>query len=326
MPRPPSPLPPELGLAFSNATARAAGVTAKRLRARDLEAPFHGARLRRPSAIAGAIDLGPLSADRAERVAVLRNCLAYRTVAPAHTFFAGRTAAVLWGLPLSHGDLLEVGVHDPVRAPRGRGIHGIKVRPAFAPIRDMDGLRLTSPAATWAMLGRELDVRELIVVGDAVVRVPRDERGMLRPDLQLATIEQLRRAVDAGARRGVARLRDALDEVRVGSASPLETEYRLDAASAGLPEPTLDTEIRSASGALLGITEVAYPRYRTLVEIEGDHHRTDQRQWDRDIEKYAAYVAEGWEVVRITARHIRGRDPRAVEMVSATLTRRGWAR
>ena len=162
------------------------------------------------------------------------------------------------------------------------------------------------------MLGRELSMRELVVVGDAIVKIPRDHRGRLQPEQQLATIEQLRRAVKAGHRRGVAKLREALAHIRVGSSSPLETEYRLDAAAAGLPEPELDVEIRDAGGSLCGITEVVYPEYRTLVEIEGDHHRTDQQQWDRDIEKYAAYVAAGWEVVRLTSRHIRGPHPRAV--------------
>ena len=93
---------------------------------------------------------------------------------------------------------------------------------------------------------------------------------------------------------------------------------------AGLPEPELDVEIRDASGSLCGITEIVYRKYRTLVEIEGDHHRTDQQQWDRDIEKYAAYVAEGWEVVRLTSRHIRGSHPRAVAIVREVLKRRGW--
>ena len=83
-------------------------------------------------------------------------------------------------------------------------------------------------------------------------------------------------------------------------------------------------EIRDTAGSLCGITEIVYPEYRTLVEIEGDHHRTDQKQWDRDIEKYATYVAEGWEVVRLTSRHIRGPHPRAVAIVRDVLKRRGW--
>jgi hypothetical protein len=174
------------------------------------------------------------------------------------------------------------------------------------------------------MLGAELGVRDLVVLGDSIVRVPRSDRGVLLPDECLGTIAELDHAVAAGRRVGIAKLRDALHLIRVGSASPLETEYRLDAAEAGLPDPELDVEIRDGGGKLLGISEVVYRRCRTVVEIEGDHHRTDRRQWNHDIDKYAAYAAEGWEVVRLTSQHIRGPQPRAVGVVRSVLLRRGW--
>ena len=60
-----------------------------------------------------------------------------------------------------------------------------------------------------------------------------------------------------------------------------------------------------------------------LVEVEGDHHRTDRRQWDRDIEKYNAYAALGWEVVRLTSTHVRGAK-RGVSLVRDALLRNGW--
>ncbi len=347
MPQPPSPLPDDLGDAFTRAGALAAGVTARRLRAKDLESPFHGVRQRAEPQIAPATEStpkpegaatsdvdgaaddarpdAPLARDRAARKAVLQKARAYREVMSPDAFFVGRSAAVAYGVPVEHGDELEVGVRAPSTAPRGRGIRGIKVKPALVHVREHEGLRVSSPASTWAMLARELSVRELVTVGDAIVRIPRDDGGRPQPDRQLATIEQLRLAVEAGPRRrGVAKLREALMHIRVGSSSPLETEYRLDAATAGLPEPELDVVIRDRVGDLLGITEIVYRRYRTLVEIEGDHHRTDKKQWDRDIEKYAAYVAEGWEVVRLTSRHIRGGSPHAVTIVRDVLTRRGW--
>lgn len=196
--------------------------------------------------------------------------------------------------------------------------------PHLVTIQQKDGLAVASPASTWAMLAGELSVRELVIIGDAIVRVPRDDWGAAHPEAALATTEQLRDAIAAGPRRGIRKLRQAIELVRVGSASPLETEYRLDADAAGLPDPELDVEIFDADGRRIGITEVVYRRYRVLVEIEGDHHRTSRRQWERDIEKYAAYVAAGWEVVRLTSSHIRGRRPRAVEIVRAALVRHGW--
>jgi hypothetical protein len=142
------------------------------------------------------------------------------------------------------------------------------------------------------------------------------------PGERLATLEQLERAASAGRRVGVERLRQALPQIRVGSASPLETEFRLDAAAGGLPDPELDVEIRDGRGRLLGISELVYRRFRVVVEVEGDHHRTDRSQWVRDIDKYNAYAAAGWEVVRLTAAHVRGEDARAVRIVREALQRR----
>ena len=58
-----------------------------------------------------------------------------------------------------------------------------------------------------------------------------------------------------------------------GGMSPLETDVRLDAAAAGLPEPLLDAEIRDERGCLVGVADAAYRAERVLVEVEGDHHR-----------------------------------------------------
>ncbi|KAA9111554.1 hypothetical protein [Microbacterium rhizomatis] len=324
MSRPPSPLPPGLGASFARREAVAAGVTERRLRAKDLETPFRGVRARPEKAIVDTDEDDPLAADRRTRRRVLRLAQAYTHVMPAHAFFAARTAAVIYRAPIAHGDDLDVGVHVPARSIRRRGVRGIKVERKLATIREFDGLRLSSPASTWAMLASELSVRELVIVGDGLVRVPRDDRGVRRPLAQLTDIEQLRRAMAAGRRPGVSRLREAVELIRVGSSSPLETEYRLDAAASGLPDPELDVDIMCTRGRRLGITEIAYRGWKVLVEIEGDHHRTSRKQWNRDIEKYAAYVAEGWEVIRLTSAHIRGADPKASAIVREVLYRRGW--
>ncbi|MBD3941825.1 hypothetical protein IF188_08980 [Microbacterium sp. NEAU-LLC] len=296
------------------------------MRATDLDRPFHGVRGRPPAPKTDDRrddEPAPTRWDAARAVEKLK-AQAFATVMPPQMFFAGRTAAVLQGAPIDPGDQIVVGVLAPDRAPRATGVRGVKVASKLAFVHTHDGLRMTTPASTWAMLGAELSTRELVALGDWFVRVPRDERGRLQPGLQLATIDHLERAVEAGRRVGVAKLRDALPLIRVGSSSPLETEFRIDAAAGGLPEPALDVEIRDAAGTLLGITEVVYRDQRVGVEVEGDHHRTSRAQWERDIDKYASYAAEGWEVVRLTSKQIRGARPTAVAIVRAALVRRGW--
>ncbi|MEV8271820.1 hypothetical protein [Microbacterium sp. NPDC077184] len=322
MPVAPRPLPDGLGPAFSCGDARAAGVSPKRLRAKDLAAPFRGVRTV-PDAEAPASGIDPLARQREVRERTRRLASAYAEIMPAHAVFAGRTAAVLLGAPVDPGPDLVVAVPDPMRAPRRRGIRGVKVSRDLARTATVDHLRVTDPPSTWAMLGAELDVRELIIVGDAFVRVPRDLSGHRMPHARLATIDDLGAALAAGRRIGARKLRTALALIREGSASPLETDYRLDATAAGLPDADLDVDVRDHRGRLVGISEFVYPDFRTIVEIEGDHHRVDRAQWDRDIEKYAAYAALGWEVVRLTARHVRHRRT-AVAIVDDVLRRRGW--
>ena len=325
MPAPPRPLPPSLDTVFSYAAAREAEASARRMRARDLEAPHRGVRRRVDTdAAPPALDTAPLARDRATRARVLRDARGYAVIMPTPAFFAGRTAAILYGLPVPPGPELDVAVVPPTRAPRVRGVRARTLRAGYASVRTLDGLRVASPASAWAMLGSELSERELVRMGDAIVRIPRDDRGRPRPELRLATLDELLAALEVGRRTGAPRLRRALARIRVGAMSPLETDARLNVTDAGLPEPELDVEIRDSGRRLLGIADGRWMRYRVLIEVEGDHHRTDRRQWTRDIEKHAAYAAEGYETVRLTGLQIRRHPAQGVSLVREALTRGGW--
>lgn len=323
MPRTPRPLPAHLGTAFTCADAMADGVTSGRLRGRDLERPFRGARLLPTGAL---LDDGPLAIDRRKRDRVRLRAAAARGILTPHAALAGLTAAAVWGAPLPDefdpdDDLCLITPH-PHRAPRGRGVRGREVRSHLFSTEERDGLRVTSPASTWALLGGELSPRWLTIIGDHLVRIPRSDRGAAQPHLQLASPQLLERALREPGRRHRAGLEAAFAGIRVGSASRLETEYRLDAAAAGLPELELDVEIRNALGRLLGIADGVYARFGIIVEIEGDHHRTSRAQWNRDIDRFAAFAAQGWEVIRLTGARVRGGT--AVAVVARALRRHGW--
>ena len=328
MPTQPRALPDTIGAQFTAADALAAGVSRRRLRARDLVAPFHGVR-RTASSIADqaeedAADTEPYPLARRERRRVLNDARAYQLIQPQGSFICGRSAAVLYGAPVANTGALEVGTVAPRRAPRGKNVRGRKIAQHLIGTRVHEGLLLSDPASTWAMLCRDLTERELVQVGDWMVRSPRDRFGTPHPEQQLATLEQLRQAAAAGSRPpGTKRLRIAAESVRVGSSSVLETDFRLDAAAAGLPEPSLDVEIR-IEGRLLGISEIVYKPYRLVVETEGDHHRTDRKQWHRDIAKYRAYEAAGMQVLRLTSFDLRGDRPDGIRLVAEALRRRGW--
>lgn len=243
-------------------------------------------------------------------------------------FFVGLTAVALRELPLPTGfdpeAPLSVAMPSPGRAPRVAGIDGHRVSARLVIGQEHRGLRVTAPADLWASLGGVLSERELIILGDAIVRVPRDRFGEHQPDERLATIAEL----ESSARRPRRRHRDALlralQRVRVGSMSALETDYRLAADDDGLPEPELDLDVLDASGRRIGIGDVCYRRWGVIVEIEGRHHGTSNAQWDRDLDKYAAYAEAGVELVRLGSKQVRGHQARGPAIVRAVLRRRGW--
>lgn len=311
-----SDIPPALGDVFRVGHARALGVTHARLRARDLDSPFWGVRTGAERADAETTD-----AEARRRV------LDYVPRMVPGSFFTHISAAVLWRIPVpvAPDEPVHIGVHAPHRQPRGSGVRGHKLLPELALLRDLDGVSVACPASTWAQLASMLSMRDLVAVGDAIVRVPRLHGGLPGdPASALGTIEQLQAAIDAGRRVGIDKLREALPLIRPGASSRPETHLRLDLDDGVLPAPALDFEVRDDAGRLLGITEIAYPEFRVAVEYEGDHHRTSKDQWNRDIEKQRAYAAAGWAMVRLTSEHLYGGGIPARTLVRAALRRAGW--
>lgn len=346
MPRRPSPLPETLGQEFSVRAAVEDGVARRRLRGSDLDVPFRGARARpRPPETTPPHDASPLAIEaKGLRAQIVRLAAAFATIAPPGWFFSHVTAAVLWGLPLPLRVLravihetkvdaattlpprgLDVAVLGRRRGSKATGLRGHQLKATMASVRTHDGRQVADPATTWVLLAEVLTVDELVKVGDAIVNIPR-KKGMKRgsPSDALATIEQLEAAMLAGRRRGIAKLREALRLIRVGSASPGETDIRLACGRAGLPEPELDVDVFGPDGEPVGYTEIAYPDYRLLIEYEGDHHRVDRDQWNRDIEKHAACAAAGQTVLRLTSRHVYPNADPAVVRIREALLRAGW--
>lgn len=350
MPRPPKLLPVQLGNSFSVRAARDADVSYRRLRHTDLATPFYGARMLaaktggESDAAHGPHDESPQAAEARHLTAeIVSLAYALAQVAPPDWFFCHVTAAVLWKLPVplrllratlktTHRDGrpvpprgIDVGVIAPRRAPKAAGTRGREFSGRLTTVRVVDDLRVSSPASTWAMLAAELTLDELIELGDAIVRIPR-RQGMVRGTESdaLATIDELVRAANAPYRRHADKLAAALALIRVGSSSAAETRTRLAFSRAGLPEPELDYDVYAEDGTPIGFTEFAYPKFHLLVEYEGDHHRTDRKQWQRDIDKHAACFEAGWHVERLTAASVYPSTRPAVDRVRAALIRGGW--
>lgn len=300
-------LPDGLGAAFDVATARALGVSRGRLRSGDLRAPFHGVRVAAGgSAPAPPPDESPWDRQRRERVTRARE---YAPRLHSGHFFSHQTAASIWGAPLplelvggapaSGDDLaLHVCARGDVPLPRAAGVVGHRVRESMISTQRRDGLVVASPASTWASLGA-LPVSHLVALGDYFCRRWRAGHGRPQPDrLPLATVRELRAALEAGRRLGAKRLRGALELIREDAWSPRESQLRCLIVGAGLPEPELNVDVFDDHGRFLGCVDLGYPDRRVAVEYHGFVHA---RQWSRDVERAAALRAAGWTVIEVTA-------------------------
>lgn len=270
MPRRPSPLPVPLdSVPFVVAEGLAAGASARRLRAGDLESSFHGVR-------------APVGTSAAR---------AYAARMPPHERFTHTTAAVLLGLRMPQAFAereLHVGAAAPHRAPRTAGVSGHRV-PEAAPTTLVDGLRVSPPVETWIQCAALLGVDDLIVMGDGLV-----SRHGAR-----ATLAELERAVRAHkGNRGAARLALTLPQIRAGTDSAMETVLRLVIVRAGFPEPEVNGKIRNEYGAVIAHGDLVYRREKVLLEYEGGGH-WEPRQFVRDIQRLDDLMEDGWRVIRV---------------------------
>lgn len=296
--RPATPLPAALrGNAFTTHTAKH-GFGEGRLRGPDLERPFHGIR----SAVA--------------LITVSDSARALQIGLPDHAFFCTVTAAAIMQIPLpwrlSRDASLHVGVPSPKRACRVVGATGHKLQLGDNDLRDWLGLRLTTPARTWCDLAAILDVENLVAAGDHIIHHP----------YPLATRAELEAAAARhSAKRGRARLGEALTLLDENSESPPESFIRVTIVRAGIMGLCANYPIKDARGRTFARADLCFPEHRVIFEYHGDYHRKEPDRWRKDITRVARLSASGWHVVEIAADQLDDRHM-LLQLVRDTLTLR----
>jgi hypothetical protein len=122
--------------------------------------------------------------------------------------------------------------------------------------------------------------------------------------------------------RGLRRLQDVLPLVDGGAASPRETWLRLLFIDAGLPTPATQIPVYDDS-QFVAMLDMGWEDYKVAAEYDGDQHRTDRRQFVKDINRLAKTQDLGWHVVRVVNEH---RPGDVISRVYHALTRRGYRR
>src|SRR3954447_14495044 len=204
--------------------------------------------------------------------------------------FSHVTAGALHGLPLSYAMERDDRLHvtGPLDTRRMRR-PGIVAHRAFHPreVVDVDALRVVGLADTWVDFGelvgrgKPAGLDDLVVIGDAVAT----RLGSVRP-LRAALMRRVRP-------RGKATLLEALEEVRVGSASPRETLARLMLVRCGLPEPALDSPVRDPAGRLLGIADLLWEEEAVAGEYQGEEFHGGEEERARDATRRRRFESRG---------------------------------
>ena len=187
---------------------------------------------------------------------------------------------------------------------------------------EVNGVRVTSPARTWADCAANLPMIDGLVMADQAIRHPWPEwEGRSVPLATPAELEQaLRRK---GPARGVRRAREALGFARVGADSPPETRLRYAFHLAGLPEPDVNVAVVDDHGRVLFRPDLRFPQYKVAVQYDGAPH-SDPLRIRKDVRRQEATEEEGWLQVVITADHMHSAAAPAVRKTVRALRSRGW--
>jgi hypothetical protein len=278
---------------FSRAEARAAGI-----RLREILGPqFH--KILYDSYVSSAVPITTrLRAEAALRISV------------PGSYISHHTAAELWGGVVPACSDIHITVTGEAPRSRRQGIkaHATTRSPMTSTIHN---LRVTSPAQTFLDLAGSLDLVDLVVLGDSLVKAKR------------VTPEELTTAASVWDGAGAARARRAARFVRKGVDSPKETRVRMLLVLAGLPEPTVNVIIRNPDGSWRMRFDLSYPGLKLIIEYDGRQHSENSSQWRRDLSRREELDRLGWRLIVVTSDDLRDAPEAVLHRVREALVDRG---
>nr|WP_246405803.1 endonuclease domain-containing protein [Modestobacter versicolor] len=209
----------------------------------------------------------------------------------------GRSAAVLWGVPLAGDD-------DPVELSLPSGARQVRVAGVRVRRRDLAPpevtrrarLAVTTPEATAVDLAASLPDDEGVVAVDMVVGSGTADLTRVRAVAAGRTGPGSRRA------RTVCALADGL------AGSPQETRLRMVLVRSPPPAPVAQFGVL-VDGRFVARVDFGWPARRVALEYDGLWH-AEPGQFRRDRERLNRLTAAGWRVVFATAADLR--DPTAL--------------
>lgn len=152
------------------------------------------------------------------------------------------------------------------------------------------GMRTTTAARTAVDLACRYPQGVAVAALDSLVRAT-----------QLALSDVAELASRHPGMRGIRRAHAALDLVDAGAQSPKETWLRLLLVRAGLPRPATQVMVHNGDFVALAYIDMGWEDLMVGVEYDGDQHRSDRRQYLKDIKRLEMLEGMGWLIVRVVA-------------------------
>jgi very-short-patch-repair endonuclease len=254
-----------------------------RLRSGDIQHPFQGVNV-----VGSALPT------------LLARCRALAAKLPADTRFCGPTAAILQGLPLptrlEKSLIVHVAVTRGTRTLVGRGIRGHTYLRTPDDTRMWNGLAISSPERVWCELATELDLGDLVAVGDHLVH----------RDLPATSIAALGRAIEVWpGRRGMRMLVEAHPLLSERSESRKESQLRVIVKIGGILGVRANYEIRTSSGFTYR-GDLAIPERKLIIEYQSGFHNSPEA-FRADMTRISRLAMDGWYVMQVNSDDLR--DP-----------------
>jgi very-short-patch-repair endonuclease len=285
--KPRIPLPYPLTITpFTTRQGSEIGLSERRMRGRDLSAPYPGIRtIRAPES-------------------VIEHARALHLRLPSDAFFSSITAALIHGAPLSFEHERSTSLHVarpiPAQALSVKGMIGHRIALMGDDVRHIRGLPISSPARTFCEVAELLSVPDLVAVGDYLIHW----------ETPMTTIAELTDAVARyPGRRGRPHLHAALPMLNDRAESRRESLFRVFLIEAGFSgfaanyPVTLFTKYHRI--------DIAFPAIKVALEYEGEYHN-DPREWRKTMTRRSRLEAAGWHVMQINFDDLA--DPRELAM------------
>lgn len=173
------------------------------------------------------------------------------------------------------------------------------------------GIQTLDPVTVFIQMAGSLSLVDLVVLGDAIVRVHD-----IAPRRLLKACRRSTDYYSARAAKAAAYVRSHVD-------SPMESRLRMLIVLAGLPEPRTGAGIRNADGTWRRRFDLYYEGSRLIVEYDGRQHATDTKQWLSDLERREELDRAGYRILVVTAKGVFVEPRDTLERVRSQLVALG---